>query len=64
MSNARQLQVRINEQIVGTLSAQDDIWRFSYTPEWIASSQTFALAPGLPLSEKEYIDGSTQRPVQ
>ncbi|OAD82121.1 hypothetical protein ATN89_21765 [Comamonas thiooxydans] len=64
MSTARQLQVRINDQIVGTLSAQDDIWRFAYTPEWIANSQAFAIAPGLPLSEYEYIDGSTQRPVQ
>ena len=64
MSTARQLQVRINEQIVGTLSAQDDIWRFRYAAKWINDSQSFALAPGLPLSETEYVDGSTLRPVQ
>ena len=64
MSTARQLQVRINEQIVGTLSAQDDIWRFRYAAKWINDPQSFALAPGLPLSETEYVDGSTLRPVQ
>lgn len=64
MSTARQLLVRINDATVGTLSAQDDIWRFAYAPEWIASPQAFALAPGLPLSEVEYVDGASQRPVQ
>ena len=64
MSTARQLQVRINEQIVGTLSAQDDIWRFRYAAKWINDPQSFALAPGLPLSETAYVDGSTLRPVQ
>lgn len=64
MSSARQLQVRINEQTVGTLSTQDDIWRFAYAPEWIASPQAFALAPGLPLTETGYVDGASQRPVQ
>lgn len=64
MSTARQLLVRINDATVGTLSTQDDIWRFAYAPEWIASPQAFALAPGLPLSTAAYIDGATQRPVQ
>lgn len=64
MSTARQLLVLINDTTVGTLSAQDDIWRFAYAPEWIASPQAFALAPGLPLSTTEYIDGASQRPVQ
>ena len=64
MSTARQLLVRINNATVGTLSTQDDIWRFAYAPEWIASPQAFALAPGLPLSTAAYIDGATQRPVQ
>lgn len=53
MSSARQLQVRINEHAVGTLSTKDDIWRFIYAPEWIANSQAFAQAPGLPLSTTE-----------
>lgn len=64
MSTARQLLVRINDATVGTLSTQDDIWRFAYAPEWIARPQAFALAPGLPLSTAAYIDGATQRPVQ
>ncbi|MEG2468998.1 MAG: HipA domain-containing protein [Comamonas sp.] len=64
MSSARQLLVRINEQPVGTLSTQDDIWRFAYAPEWLANPQAFALAPGLPLSKVEYVDGASQRPVQ
>ena len=64
MSTARQLLVRINDATVGTLSTQDDIWRFAYAPEWIASPKAFALAPGLPLSTAAYIDGATQRPVQ
>ncbi len=51
MSTARQLLVRINDATVGTLSAQDDIWRFAYAPEWIASPQAFALAPGLPAAD-------------
>lgn len=64
MSTARPLLVRINHATVGTLSTQDDIWRFAYAPEWVASPQAFALTPGLPLSEKEYVDGASQRPVQ
>ena len=64
MSTARQLLDLINDTTVGTLSAQDDIWRFAYAPEWIASPQAFALAPGLPLSTTKYIDGASQRPVQ
>ena len=35
MSTARQLLVLINGTTVGTLSAQDDIWRFAYAPEWM-----------------------------
>lgn len=64
MSTARQLQVRVNDTAVGTLSTQDDIWRFAYAPEWIADPQNFALTPTLSLSNSEYVDGSSQRHVQ
>lgn len=64
MSTARQLHVRINDATVGTLTAQNDIWRFAYAPEWKANPKNLALAPGLPLSDTEYVDGSSQRSVQ
>ena len=41
MSTARQLLVLINGTTVGTLSAQDDIWRFAYAPEWIVNRPGF-----------------------
>lgn len=64
MSTSRQLQVRINDQVVGILRTQDDIWRFAYAQAWTANPQAFALAPGLPLSATEYVDGASLRPVQ
>lgn len=64
MSGRRQLQVRINDVMVGTLRVQDDIWCFAYAPEWLVNPEAFALAPGLPLSAAEYVDGASQRPVQ
>lgn len=64
MSARRELAVRINDQHVGTLASQDDIWRFQYSPSWLAYEKRFALAPVFKLQDEEFVDGSDIRPVQ
>lgn len=64
MTSPRELRVRVNDQTVGTLRTQDDIWRFAYAEAWLQSPQAFALAPNLPLATQEYVDGSDLRFIQ
>lgn len=64
MSEPRALQVYSNDALVGLLTEHMDIWRFQYSPGWLASASPWALGPGLPLRPEEIIDGSTNRPVQ
>ncbi len=60
----RELAVIANEQRVGTLRENHDIWELEYTAEWCASPDGFDLSPALPRSEPLHRDGSTVRPVQ
>ncbi|WP_454688596.1 HipA domain-containing protein [Achromobacter aloeverae] len=64
MTPYRQLQVRIGERQIGTLETRNDIWRFAYAREWLDAPDAFPLAPGLPLTTQEYVDGADLRPVQ
>jgi len=64
MTIHRQLQVRIDRTVIGTLATQNDIWRFTYARDWQDAPNSFALAPSLPLAAQEYIDGADLRPVQ
>jgi serine/threonine-protein kinase HipA len=70
---ARQLEVLTNDQLVGHLRENNDLWEFEYTPDWVAAPHGFDLSPTLPrhLSEPAirpkptlHRDGATHRPVQ
>ena len=64
MNALRELKVCINDRQVGTLASHDDIWRFQYTPFWLAYDKRFALAPVFELRVEEFVDGSDTRAVQ
>lgn len=64
MTVRRELKIWINDQQVGTLAAQNDIWRFQYAPQWLSHEKRFALAPAFELRTEEFVDGSDTRPVQ
>ncbi|AWH15984.1 type II toxin-antitoxin system HipA family toxin [Stenotrophomonas sp. ZAC14D2_NAIMI4_7] len=59
-----QLQVSIDDTLVGTLAEAGDLWRFNYAPQWLSDAARFALAPALPLQEGDIVDGGSDRPVQ
>ncbi len=58
----RELLVHIGQVQVGTLSENQGIWSFTYTPDWAANG--FDLAPGIPRVEVTILDTGTNRPVQ
>ncbi len=58
----RELLVNIDHVQVGTLSENQGIWSFTYTPNWAANG--FDLAPGLPRAQGSILDSGTNRPVQ
>jgi serine/threonine-protein kinase HipA len=60
----RQLNVFINEHLVGTLREANDLWAFDYDPAWAASENAFDLSPALSRSRLLHVDGASQRPVQ
>ncbi|PZO12240.1 MAG: type II toxin-antitoxin system HipA family toxin [Burkholderiales bacterium] len=64
MNPERSLSVSSNGRVIGVLLEQDGIWTLEYDDAWRQSPDAFALSPALPLSEKRFRDGSTQRTVQ
>lgn len=62
--SARQLEVLVNDQLVGRLREESDLWQFAYAASWIASPQGFALSPALPRTAGLYADGASNRPIQ
>lgn len=60
----RELKVFIDQTLVGTLAEGEDLWVFGYDPTWAKAMDGFSLAPGLPRSQLNHIDGGTRRPVQ
>lgn len=60
----RQLRVWFNEQPVGLLGEQDNLWLLRYDAAWLASAEAFDLAPQLPRAAGEIRDGASLRPVQ
>jgi len=60
----RSLNVYAENQLVGQLHEGDDLWRFQYDKGWAQASDGFDLAPGLPRTTLENVDGGTMRPVQ
>lgn len=61
---ARELAVHADDGLIGFLSEQNNLWRFSYANSWLNSPYAFSLAPSLPVAESEHIDGASLRPVQ
>lgn len=70
---ARQLAVLTNDQLVGHLREDNDLWEFEYAPDWVAAPHGFDLSPALPSTLAEpavqpkparHRDGATHRPVQ
>ena len=60
----RQIEVLINDQMVGHLRENDDIWEFEYAAVWVTSPGSFDLSPALPRAQALHRDGATNRPVQ
>ena len=60
----RQLQVLVNNELVGTLREENDLWQFGYTREWIDSARGFDLSPTLSREKQNHADGASSRPVQ
>ncbi|HEY4079351.1 MAG TPA: HipA domain-containing protein [Burkholderiaceae bacterium] len=60
----RELNVWLNDRLVGRISEGNDLWAFAYEPAWASAADAFDLGPGLPRSTLEHVDGGTLRPVQ
>ena len=60
----RSLHASINQTVVGTLQADEGLWRFQYAADWLGNPERFALSPHLPLTPEALLDGASKRPVQ
>ena len=60
----RQLEVVLNNQVIGVLKEVSDIWEFDYSPEWLQDPRSFDLSPAIGRYQQQHLDGSTMRPVQ
>jgi hypothetical protein len=48
----RRLDIFINQQKIGTLHEDNDLWTLLYAPQWVQRSDSFDLSPALPRSQK------------
>jgi serine/threonine-protein kinase HipA len=60
----RVLDIFINDRKIGTLSEENDLWKFNYEPAWAQADDSFDLSPALERTKLSYIDGASVRPVQ
>ncbi len=60
----RQLEVLVNDELVGILGEENDLWQFGYADQWIASELGFDLSPTLARRQRVIVDGASNRPVQ
>ncbi|RDU96855.1 HipA domain-containing protein [Trinickia dinghuensis] len=60
----RELVAWANGERMGVVADNDDIWSFTYDPQWLASKSAFPMSPAFPLRQEPFIDGSSNRPVQ
>lgn len=60
----RELQILIDQDRVGTLREQDNLWLLTYDKNWAQREDAFDLSQALPRSSLQHLDGATQRPVQ
>jgi len=61
---SRTLCVWINDQLVGQLNESNSVWSFRYADSWLENDEGSDLAPALPRTSVEIVDGSSTRPVQ
>lgn len=61
---SRQLEARINDDLVGVLREANDLWQFEYDAVWQANLKGLDLSPALPRTQQLHADGATHRPVQ
>lgn len=62
--SGRRLNIFINQEQVGTLHEDNDLWTLAYSPAWAAREDSIDLSPALPRSQLLHRDGATLRPVQ
>jgi serine/threonine-protein kinase HipA len=60
----RELAVSVNEQRVGMLREDNDLWSFEYSEGWAALPGSFDLSPALSREQRLHADGGSNRPVQ
>lgn len=60
----RQLDVLVNNDLVGNLREENDLWQFQYSDEWSGSARGFDLSPVLSSATILHVDGASNRPVQ
>lgn len=60
----RQLQVYLEQELIGQLLEQSGIWGFQYSPDWLRICRGLAVINGLALIDDIQWDGATKRPVQ
>lgn len=60
----RRLEIFINQDRVGTLHEDNDLWALAYDELWVAREGAFDLSPALPRSQLLHRDGASNRPVQ
>lgn len=62
--SSRNLNIYINDDLIGTLIEDNDIWALIYEEQWVLKEGSFDLSPALPRSQLFHRDGATMRPVQ
>lgn len=60
----RQLNVYLEQQLIGQILEQSGMWGFQYTPEWLRICRGLAVIKGLALTVEIHWDSATSRPVQ
>lgn len=62
--SARELEIRVNDRLIGHLREANDLWQLEYDAAWHESPQAFDLSPALSRAQTLHADGATLRPVQ
>lgn len=62
--SVREVQVLVNQIVVGILREENDLWQFDYTQQWMTSARGFDLSPTLSREKQHHADGASSRPVQ
>ena len=61
---SRRLDVLINEEVVGELREENDLWQLEYGEAWRSFPRGFDLSSALHRGPALHIDGANARPVQ